>query len=136
MKELNPHSVESSELVEQTFKFWLNDHEHIRSPFPHYIHAQLKVLGVEKFYEWVNNLDEKAKDEVNNEILAEKFEEIIFEAGTNLVLTEDEKLTILYPFLPRIGDQFFENAQTQTGESKIVDREMKKKGITVTLKSN
>lgn len=128
MKELDPYSVESSELVEQTFNFWLNDNQHIRSPFPHYIHAQLKVLGVEKFFEWVSKLDGKAKDEVNDEILAEKFEEIIFEIATNLVLTEDEKLTILYPFLPRLADKIFENAKEQTGESEIVDREMQKEG--------
>ena len=128
MNELNPYSVESSELVEQTFKFWFTDNDHIRSPFPGYIHDQIKVLAVDKFFEWTSNLDPKAKDEITDEVIAEKFEEIIFEIALTLVMTEDEKISIQYPFLPRMDDVIYENAKDKTGPSKVIDRNFEKEG--------
>ncbi len=91
MKELEKNSIESSELVEQTFRFWFSDNEHIRSPFPNYIHSALRHLSTEGFYEWVNGLKPEAKDELNDEAIGEKFEEIIFENASKLVKTDDEK---------------------------------------------
>ncbi len=102
---LDPNTVEGSELVTETFQFWFNDHEHIRSPFPAYIHNDVRRIATERFYEWASKLSDSAKEEMNDEMIGEKFEEIIFDAATNLVKTEDEKLTILYPFLPRTGDK-------------------------------
>ncbi len=122
MIELSPVSIESSELIEETFKFWFSDNDHIRTPFPEYIRHDLQEKAVAKFFEWASNLHAKAKDEVNEEIIAERFEEIIFETATQLVITEDEKLTIEYPFLPRLGDLIFEDVENKTGESTVVDR--------------
>ncbi|MBI2260003.1 MAG: hypothetical protein HYU67_14020 [Flavobacteriia bacterium] len=116
---MNSFDLEKSELLEQAFQFWFNGQEHIRSPFPAYIQSELKVLATEKFEQWLKNLNEEAKDEVVDEIIAEKFEEILFEQAHQLVLTEDERLTILYPFLPRLGDQLKDD---QGVESEIVDR--------------
>ena len=73
MKELEPNTLESSELVEQTFNFWFTDNEHIRSPFPIYIRPILKEKAVNSFFKWVSELNPKAKEEVNDEIIAEKF---------------------------------------------------------------
>ncbi len=123
MKELEKNSLESSELVEQTFNFWLTDNEHIRSPFPSYIHSSLKPQATERFYSWVNGLKPEAKDELNDEAVGEKFEEIIFEIATNLIKTEDERITILYPFLPRIGDDIKDEKGI---ESTIYDRKLSK----------
>lgn len=128
MIELNPISVESSELVEQTFQFWFNDQEHIRSPFPKYIQNELRRKATENFFRWASGLNNKAKDEINDEIIGERFEEIIFEAAMALVITEDEKITIKYPFLPRVGDMIFENAENQTGKSVVLSRAIKKEG--------
>lgn len=128
MIELNPISVESSELVEQTFNFWFNDQEHIRSPFPNYIHNELRRKATENFFKWASGLNNKAKDEINDEIIGERFEEIIFETAMDLVMTEDEKTTIKYPFLPRVGDMIFENAENQTGKSIVLSRSMQKEG--------
>ena len=61
MLELNPISVESSELVEQTFKFWLTGNDHIRSPFPGYIHSDLKQQATEKFFNWASSLIQRQK---------------------------------------------------------------------------
>jgi len=128
MIELNPISVESSELIEETFKFWFSDTDHLRSPFPEYIRPELQTKAVAKFFDWASNLNPKAKDEVNEEIIAERFEEIIFETALGLVMTEDEKLTIEYPFLPRLEDVIYENVEEKTGESSVVDRSKVKEG--------
>lgn len=98
-------TIDKSEFLEQALNFWFNDQVHIRSPFPKYIHNQLKIDATEKFEKWLTNLNLDAKDEINDEIIAEKFEEFLFETGHDLVLTEDEKITILYPFLPRTDDK-------------------------------
>lgn len=127
MKELEPNTIESSELVEQTFNFWFNDNEHIRSPFPEYIRPILKEKAVDGFFKWVSSLNPKAKEEVNDEMIAEKFEEIIFETAMSLVLTDDEKITIQYPFLPRVGDEIYAN-ETPDLKSNIIDRTLLKEG--------
>ena len=106
---LDPNTVESSELVTETFQFWFNDHGHIRSPFPSYIKNDVKRLATERFYTWASKLTDSAKEEMNDEMIGEKFEEIIFDAASNLVKTEDEKLTVLYPFLPRTGDKILDD---------------------------
>lgn len=134
MKELEPNTVESSELVEQTFKFWFTDNDHIRSPFPEYIRAILKEKAVEGFFKWVSNLNPKAKEEVNDEMIAEKFEEVIFEIAMGLVHTEDEKITIQYPFLPRLGDEISNNETDNPQLSKVTDRLIVKDGDTNYLK--
>ncbi len=128
MIELDPTSVESSEMVEQTFKFWFTDNQHIRSPFPAYIQDDVKKISTKNFFNWASNLNPKAKDEVNDEVLSEKFEEFIFEAAADLVMTEDEKITIEYPFLPRLGDVIFEDVENKKGESTIMDRALIKEG--------
>ncbi|MCW8898237.1 MAG: hypothetical protein OQJ96_07130 [Flavobacteriales bacterium] len=133
MKALEPNTVESSELVEQTFNFWFSDNEHIRSPFPEYIRPILKENAVDAFFKWVSNLNPKAKEEVNDEMIAEKFEEIIFETAMGLVHTEDEKITIQYPFLPRVDDEI-RNNEEDVQLSKIIDRTLTKEGDTQFLK--
>ena len=133
MKALEPNTVESSEMVEQTFNFWFSDNEHIRSPFPEYIRPILKENAVDAFFKWVSNLNPKAKEEVNDEMVAEKFEEIIFETAMGLVHTEDEKITIQYPFLPRVDDEI-RNNEEDIQISKIIDRALIKEGDTQFLK--
>ena len=124
MKELEQSTMESSQLVEQTFDFWFNDNQHIRSPFPDYIKSQLKIDATKRFFEWSNSVNPKAKDEVNEERVGEKFEEIIFETALGLIREEDERITILYPFLPRLGDQLQKENES---DSKIIKRIIVKK---------
>lgn len=125
MRELDSTSVESSEFVEQTFNFWFNGKNHIRSPFPEYIRSELKILSVKRFFEWTSGIDPKAKEEVNDQVISAKFEEFIFDIAQELVRTEDEKLTIKYPFMPRIGDEMKDDLTTE--KSIIVDRSLFKK---------
>lgn len=131
MKELDNNTIESSELVEQTFKFWFNDNEHLRSPFPEYIHSELKPKATALFYEWVNGLAPNAKDEINDETVGEKFEEFIFSVATTLIKTEDERITIIYPFLPRLEDSI----KDENGlECEIINRSIIKTNDTSFLK--
>jgi len=62
---------------------------------------------------------------MNDEMVGERFEEIIFEFATSLVKTDDERITILYPFLPRLGDKLQKENDT---DSLVVDRAMLKDG--------
>ena len=135
MKELDQHTLESGELVEQTFNYWFSDHKHIRSPFPDYIQSKLKEKSTKLFFRWISNLDPKAKDEINDEIIGEQFEELIFEAAIELVKTEDERITILYPFLPRIGDEIQnETDNSSKNGSAVINRNFMKEGDVSYLK--
>jgi hypothetical protein len=113
-----------SKFIEEAFRFWFIDQEHIRSPFPVYIQSELKQKTIKKFNEWLNGIHQDAKDEFNDEMFAEKFEEILFEIALELVITEDEKITILYPFLPRLND----TTTKDNNESVIVERNIKVNG--------
>lgn len=128
MKELEQGTIESSELVTETLKFWFSDNEHIRSPFPTYIQPELEKRATAGFYDWAKNLDFKAKDEINDEVISEKFEEIIFEHALLLVKTEDEKITIQYPFLPRLEDVISTSEDENEEQSKVIDRNLYKDG--------
>lgn len=135
MKELDQNTLESGELIEQTFKYWFSDHKHIRSPFPDYIHSKLKEKSTELFFNWVSQLDPKGKDEINDEIIGERFEEIIFETAIGMVKTEDERITILYPFLPRLGDQIQNETDNDSkNESIVINRIIVKEGDVSCLK--
>lgn len=133
MKELDRDTVESSEMVEHTFKFWFNTNEHIRSPFPDYVKEQVKKDSTERFFEWVSGLNPKAKDEMNDEMVGEKFEELIFESALTLIKTDDERITIMYPFLPRLGDKL---QKENDSDSVIIDRALLKEGDQSYLKIN
>lgn len=129
-KKLNSQNYIDPAMIESAFSFWFNDNQHIRSPFPFYIHDKLKPAAIEKFLDWSSHISENAKKEINDEILAEKFEEIIFELALGMVLTEDEKLTILYPFMPRIGDAINskQSSESDVSDSTITDRWHTKRG--------
>ena len=133
-KELDSNTLESSELVEQIFEFWFKGKDHIRSPFPEYIRPELKRLSVQRFFTWASMLKEEVKKEINDTMIGEKFEEIIFETALDLVQTEDEKLTIRYPFMPRTGDSL-DNKEIPGEEASIVrDRSIVKEGDSIFLK--
>lgn len=120
----NINEFTSSEFIDSTFEFWFTDKDHIRSPFPEYIRASLKEIAKAKFIEWIKSLSKEAKKDFIDEIAVEKFEEIIFSEAYNLVKTEDEKTTILYPFLPRINDiiKVKDVTPEESAQSKVIAR--------------
>jgi len=118
---LNKQNYIEREMIDVSLDFWFKDHDDIRSPFPDYIKSDLKVAAVEKFVNWANKLTPDGKKEVNDEILIERFEEVLFEEALKMVITEDEKITIKYPFMLRIGDQV---AAGEKPASEVVEREI------------
>ncbi len=95
------------DFFETSFNFWFNDNEHIRTPFPE---------------EWVYELSDEEKSKLDNEEIAETFEMILFNQAMELVKSEDEKITICYPFMPRVGDVVEDK---EKGESTVIERELK-----------
>jgi hypothetical protein len=135
MNVLDNNKIISSELVQQTLKYWFSDHNHVRSPFPNYVHAKVKDKSSVLFLNWIRGLEPKVKDEINDEVFGEKFEEIIFETAIDLVKTEDERITLLYPFLPRVGDQIDDKSENESKKnSSIIERELIKEGDVSYLK--
>lgn len=128
-KEEQNKSLIDNGMIEAAFGFWFSDKEHIRSPFPVYIREPLTTKTLDKFFDWVNKISEKARKEINDEIVAEKFEEILFETALPLVLTEDERLTIRYPFMMRIGDMVnIKEVPEEDATSEVIDRSFLKRG--------
>jgi hypothetical protein len=91
-------------MLEASYNYWFKDNEHVRTPFPEYIREELKIISKQKYIDWLEKLKDEALDEINDEILVERFEECLFDSAVSMVKTEDEKLTIYYPFLPRLND--------------------------------
>ncbi len=130
----NTETTSENGMIEAAFQFWFNDRGHIRSPFPEPIRKTLEEKAKTKFSNWTGKLSDSAKNEIDDGILAEKFEEILFETASEMVSTEDEKLTILYPFMPRIGD-IITSKDTSTNErSEIIARQHIKRGDETFLK--
>jgi hypothetical protein len=141
IKELLTDTPERKEFIEDTFRYWLSNKEHIRTPFPEYIHEELMETSTTRFIAWADSVTPKARQELNHEIVAEKFEEIIFETGLMLAKEEDEKITIRYPFMPRSEDEIsIKNPDGTTAKSTIFKREIIKEGnkayLKVYLKNN
>lgn len=121
----------SNEMMEYAFQFWFNDNEHIRTPFPLYIQSELRLITESRFREWIEALNPEAGEEIDEEILAEKFEQLLFESAVPLIKTEDERISILYPFLPRIGDQLMDEKEEK---STVKDRYLYQEDETSFLK--
>ncbi|MEX2568903.1 MAG: hypothetical protein WD431_23375, partial [Cyclobacteriaceae bacterium] len=103
MELISKIKLNNSALVQSTFEFWLKDRGHIRTPFPIYIRKDLEKQAVSRFMDWINQLDEKGKKEMGDGFFRDKFEEILFQIAMDLVETEDEKLTLHFPFMLRQG---------------------------------
>ncbi len=123
MKTPTREDLANSEMVQQTFAFWFSDHEHVRSPFPFYVQQEVKDKSVAAFADWIGKLNPKANEEINEEIAHEKFEEILFQQASALVKTDDEVLTLRFPFLPRVGDKIGgEGIEGRSGENIVLKR--------------
>ncbi len=67
-------------------------------------------------------------------MVAEKFEEILFSEAMEMVKTQDERITLQYPFLPRVGDRVRHKDGGDHPESTVVDRHFSKEGNKTFLK--
>jgi hypothetical protein len=104
--------------MDAAFDFWLSDGEQ-RSPFPEYMHEQLHDLTFRAFMERTLTLDRSA---VTAELLGEQFGQVIREVGLQLARSDEDRLTILYPELPRAGDQLNATDEGQKVGGRILRR--------------
>jgi len=93
------------EMIETSIEFWFSNKDEIRSPFPDYIKSDLITSSIKQFVDWNKKISGDARKELNDEILVERFEEFLFEEAYKMVITDDEKITIKYPFMLRVDDQ-------------------------------
>ncbi len=134
---INEQDFIGNDFFEESFKFWFTDNENIRTPFPENIQEELKEKTFRFFMEWVFELSDEEKSKIKNEEIAEIFEMILFNQAMGMVEDEDQKITICYPFMPRLGDVVDDEKR---GSSKIVERKVDlkkddKKYLKVKLKS-
>ena len=112
-------SMISKRFLGPGFEFWFADHGHIRSPFPCEIMDSVRKNTSRVFFEWISGFRDDEISALNENELVEMFETILFNEAIKLVEDEDQRLTILYPFLPRSGDRVDDPVN---GPGKIVER--------------
>lgn len=108
-----------SRFIEPGFEYWFTDHQHVRSPFPQEIKETTRKRTATIFLEWVEGLTEEELKTMKEEEFIEMFETILFNEAIKLVEDEDQRLTITYPFMPRIGDIV---KHKENGNGKVIDR--------------
>jgi hypothetical protein len=119
----------SEKFIDPGFEYWFTNHEHIRSPFPTAIRVDLKEKTSVIFFEWIDGLKKTELNAMKDDEFAEMFETILFNEAMKLVEDEDMKLTIAYPFLPRLGDQVNHGQHgkgTVTVRKEIISKDNKK----------
>lgn len=121
------HRLEKQTFVGQNFweeaiAHFLTDCDDYRCPYPERIHNELGKRTFRLFMEWTFQL---RQDQMTDEIMSTKFGEIIQGVGLSLVVDEDERLNILFPLLPRVGDTItFHSSKQIVGNGKITSRQL------------
>ena len=115
------------QLVDAACAFWFGTSGSVRTPFPLRIHEELKKNALASYLDWLRNLTETDRNEVDDDELASVFESFLFNEALSLLGEEDTDLvlTIHHPFMPRIGDSFDD---PKNGFSKVVERTLTQKG--------
>ena len=126
---LTVDQLRASAMARQAFAYWFSDHGHVRSPFPQHMRDGLKEISLVAFSRWVAQLDAKAVEEMNEETAFGKFEETLFQEALRMVRSDDEALTLRFPFLPRVGDRIDGGAiEGRTGNNFIRTRALVREG--------
>lgn len=113
-----------ADFVQSTIKSWYDREDHVRCPFPLYIRKELEKKALLSFQQWTQALDPSKKNEMPLQEFVEIFESILFHDATQLVSSEDEQLTILFPFMPRLGDSVKDSTH---GFGTIITRKLEQK---------
>ncbi len=110
-------------LIETGCAYWFNDSEQVRSPFPKKIQSEVKRKASQEYKQWLGNLNEKDRQEVDDEELVGVFEALLFGEALKLIDKDDADLalTLYHPFMPRVGDVVNDEKR---GPSRIVERRM------------
>jgi hypothetical protein len=109
------------DMLSEGFDYWFADHEQVRSPFPAYMHEELKVKTSQKYSEWLTTIGEEEASQMAESEMVEMFEMFLFNVGLSLCSDPDQQITITYPFLPRCGDEVND---TNHGLSRVISREL------------
>ncbi|MBC8265659.1 MAG: hypothetical protein H8E84_01705 [Flavobacteriales bacterium] len=119
---------EEYQLVEEGCKFWFNDNEHVRTPFPKEIQKDLKKKAQQLYLDYIKNLTPEDRQEITDDELVSVFEMFLFSESITLIDEEDKDLllSIHYPFLPRTGDVVNDK---EKGECTIIARNVTEKEV-------
>jgi hypothetical protein len=112
-----------NDLVDAGCNFWFSDNDRVRTPFPKKIQPELRKNAEAAFMDWVENLTDQDREEVDDDEMVSVFEMLLFSEGLKLVGDKepDQLITIHYPFLPRVGDAVEDETH---GSSVIINREV------------
>lgn len=102
METLVKDEIDVRSIVMDGIDYWYANNSHIRNPFPIEIRESLEEQSTRAFEDIILALDLTQPLEYSE--LVEMLEVVIFNEAIKLVDDEDQQLTIMYPFMPRIGD--------------------------------
>jgi hypothetical protein len=102
LQRLEHQTVVGQDFMDAAFRYWLEDNDDRRSPFPEHMRDELRRRTFRLIMEWTFQLDDP--EIPGSGEMSAKFEEIIEAVGLALARTDEERLVIQYPGLPRVGD--------------------------------
>ncbi len=100
-QKLKRQTIISKKFINNAFNYVFSDSNEFRTPFPEYIRDELSYTTFRLFMEYAFKIKDNEIDKIR---FSEKFNEILIKVGLSLVKSEDERVSICYPFLPRVGD--------------------------------
>jgi hypothetical protein len=123
LQRLKQQTIIGQEFMEAAFADWFEDTDKFRSPFPEKMRDKLSELTFRLFMEWTFQRQEH-DGPITAEELGEKFGEIIQMVSISLAQSDEERMTIYYPDLPRVGDAvtFHGESESDTREGEVVNR--------------
>jgi hypothetical protein len=130
------NSTDTRDLFESSFDFWFSGHSTIPCPFPEHMKEELKEKTFALFSNWYSKLRQKQRDSLSDSQLVEKYERILFAQAYALAKTEDEKISILYPYLPKVGEALnVTSAKPGLAKSIILERKIEQNALKIFLKN-
>jgi hypothetical protein len=112
--------------VSAALSHYLGEHEGRRSAFPAHMHDELARRAIDAFCGWVAEHADDA--EMTAESASEQFDAIIHAEAMAFACNEEERLRILLPDAPRVGDSVTFHAEQGPQRSRIVERALESDG--------
>ena len=124
-------------MEEEGFKYWLTDHEDMRSPFPKHMHEELRSQTTQRFSEWIHTVGKEGMSQLKETEIVEMFEMFLFNVGLSLTSDPDQQITITYPLMPRCGDEVddINNGLSSVTHRKIIEKDGEKRQLQLVLKT-
>lgn len=103
-RRLKQQTLIGKNFIEPAFRFWFEDREGFRSPFPPEIQAEIFDATLRLLMEWSFALSDADRRSLSGRKMSDKLTEILFQVGLSLARSDEDRLSIRCPDLPRIGD--------------------------------